>query len=156
MILSNLPRNLAVMCAVLWVGGMWAVGYLVAPALFQALSDRQVAGMLAGKMFTWMAYVGISCALYLLAYQLYQNGSAVIKQTLFIVTLSMLILLLIGQFGIQPFMADLKAQALPLDVMHSELASQFKALHGVSSILYLIQSLLGIVLVVKLIPAKAA
>jgi hypothetical protein len=59
----------------------------------------------------------------------------------------MLLLVLAGQFVLQPILADLKAQALPLDVMKSALASQFMTWHGISSILYLIQSLLGIALV---------
>jgi hypothetical protein len=59
----------------------------------------------------------------------------------------MLLLVLIGQFILQPILADLKLQALPLDVMNSALASQFKTWHAVSSILFLIQSLLGIALV---------
>jgi hypothetical protein len=60
-----------------------------------------------------------------------------------------LLLTVILQFGIQPIMADLKAQALPLDVMHSEFADRFKMLHGVSSVFYLIESLLGAFLVIK-------
>ncbi|MFA5824404.1 MAG: DUF4149 domain-containing protein [Gallionellaceae bacterium] len=147
--LRNLPRHLVVLSAALWVGGTWAIGYLAVPVLFQTLPDRQLAGLLAGKMFTWMALAGIACALYLLAYQLRQFGRSVWKQKSFLIVALMLLLLLIGQFAIQPVMADLKSQALPLDVMHSALAPQFKALHGVASILYLIQSLLGIALLVR-------
>lgn len=152
--LHNLPRHLVVLSAALWVGGTWAIGYLAVPVLFQTLADRQLAGLLAGKMFTWMALVGIGCALYLLAYHFHQFGRPAWKQKSFLVTAAMLILVIVGQFGIQPVMADLKFQALPLDVMHSALASQFKTLHGVSSILYLIQSLLGIALLVRLFDLK--
>ncbi len=152
--LRNFPRHLAILSAALWVGGTWAIGYLAVPVLFQTLPDRQLAGLLAGKMFTWMAFAGIACALYLLAYQLRQFGRSVWKQATFLVTLTMLVLLLTGQFGIQPIMADLKSQALPLDVMHSALAPQFKALHGVASILYLIQSLLGVALLVRAFALK--
>jgi hypothetical protein len=56
---------------------------------------------------------------------------------------------LVLQFGIQPVMTNLKLEALPLDVMHSTFAEQFKMLHGVSSIFYLVQSLLGVFLVIK-------
>ena len=148
--LQNLPRHLALLCAALWVGGMAAVGYLAVPVLFQTLPDRQMAGLLAGKMFAVMAYVGIGCALYLLAYQLREFGQLCWKQkTVWIIT-AMLLLVLIGQFGIQPAMAELKAQALPQEVMQSALAGQFKALHGVASILYLIQSLLGLALLIRL------
>lgn len=152
--LKNLPRHFEVLCAALWVGGMWAVGYLVVPVLFQALSDRQLAGQLAGKMFTVMAYVGIGCALYLLARQLRQFGRSFWKQKTFRLIAAMLLLVLIGQFGLQPVMADLKAQALPLDVMQSALAGQFKALHGAASMIYLVQSLLGAALLLRLSALK--
>lgn len=135
--LSSLPRHLAFLSAGLWVGGIWAIGYLAVPLLFQNLPDRQLAGMIAGKMFTGMAFVGLGCGLYLLAFQLRQFGRLVWKQRPFLVAMAMLILLLIGQFAIQPIMAELKLQALPLDVMQSAMASQFRALHGVASILYL-------------------
>ena len=59
----------------------------------------------------------------------------------------MLLLVLIGQFVLQPILADLKAQTLPLDVMKSVLAYKFRTWHAISGILYLVQSLLGIVLV---------
>ena len=36
----------------LWVGGMWAIGYMVAPVLFSSLGDRQLAGLVAGKLFS--------------------------------------------------------------------------------------------------------
>ncbi|MCH2219439.1 MAG: hypothetical protein MK097_03810 [Dechloromonas sp.] len=53
-----------------------------------------------------------------------------------------------SQFGIQPLMAQLKADALPREVMESVLRDRFAAWHGISSILYLVQSLLGLWLVV--------
>jgi hypothetical protein len=53
-----------------------------------------------------------------------------------------------GQFGIQPLMVQLKADAFPRDVMESVMRDRFVAWHGISSILYLVQSLLGLWLVV--------
>ena len=38
----------------LWVGGLWAIGYLAAPTLFAELSDRALARQLAGAMFRWI------------------------------------------------------------------------------------------------------
>ena len=45
--------------------------------------------------------------------------------------------------------AGLKAQAMPADVMHSVFADRFRTWHGVASIAYLLQSLLGVALVLK-------
>lgn len=67
----------------LWVGSLWAVGYIVAPLLFARLPDRALAGMMAGKLFTLVAYVGIGCALYLLLYRLTRFGASALKQGVF-------------------------------------------------------------------------
>ena len=61
----------------------------------------------------------------------------------------MLLLVLAGRFGIQPILAQLKADAFPADVMQSVFANRFKAWHGVASIAYVVQCLLGFVVVVK-------
>ena len=51
-----------------------------------------------------------------------------------------------GHFGVQPILAQLKADALPRQVMESALRDRFATWHGVSSALYLVQTLLGIAL----------
>lgn len=139
----------ALLAITAWTGGLWGIGYIAVPVLFQTLPDKMLAGMLAGKMFSLIAYVGIASGGYLLLYYLNTIGKAAIGQTVFRVAAVMLLLALIIQFGIQPVMTDLKAQAFPSDVMHSAFADRFKMLHGISSILYLAQSLLGALLVVK-------
>ncbi len=146
--MRELPRHLAALSITLWVGGMWMLGYVVVPALFKTLPDRQLAGMIAGQLFTLLAYIGIGCALYLLVYQLNRFGRSALQRTTFRIVVAMLLLVLIGQFVLQPVLAGLKVQALPLDVMQSAFAAQFKTWHAVSGTLYLIQSLLGIVLVI--------
>lgn len=145
--LRNLPGHLATLSTTLWVGGMWMLGYVVVPVLFKMLPDRQLAGMVAGQLFTLLAFLGMLCALYLLIYQLQQFGRAAVHSVTFRLTVAMLLLVLIGQFVLQPILADLKIHALPLDVMNSPLAHQFKSWHAVSGILFLVQSLLGIALV---------
>ena len=150
----KIPYYLANFSTVLWVGGTWAVGYLAVPVLFRALPDHQLAGLLAGKMFSWIGYIGIVCAIYLLAFQFFQFGGEVWKRQYFLLVTSMLVITLVIQCGIQPIMADLKSQAMPLDVMQSTLASKFKALHGISSILYLLQSLMGLIIVINPVPEK--
>lgn len=145
--IRNLPRHLADLCIVLWVGGMWMLGYVVVPALFKVLPDRMLAGRIAGELFTLLALIGIASALYLLLYQLRDHGRTALRLSTFRITAIMLLLVLVGQFGLQPILADLKVQAAPLDVMASPFAAQFKTWHAVSSILYLVQSLLGIALV---------
>jgi hypothetical protein len=132
----------------LWVGGLWAIGYLVAPVLFATLPDRQLAGMLAGKLFVLIGWVGLASALYLLLFMLTRLGRSAVKRGVFWLVVAMLVLTLLSQFGIQPLLAQLKADALPREVMESVLRNRFATWHGVSSILYLVQSVLGLLLVV--------
>ena len=125
------------------------MGIIVAPTLFSTLPDKQLAGMVAGKMFVLLAYVGMVSSIYLLIHRLAQFGSTALKQWFFWAAFIMLLLTLAGHFGIQPILVKLKAQALPADVMQSVFASRFKAWHGVSSIAYLFECILGVVLVLK-------
>ena len=147
--MKNLSHHLAALLTTAWVGGLWATGYLAVPVLFYAQPDRQLAGMLAGQMFALVGYLGMVCGTYLLIQRIGVFGLAALHQPLFWVAAVMLLLTLTIQFGIQPVMAELKLQALPLDVMHSAFAERFKMWHGVSSMTYLIQSLLGAFLVIK-------
>lgn len=140
---------LALILITAWVGGLWAIGYLAAPALFYTLDDKHLAGMLAGKMFTWVAYLGIAGGFYLLIHRLARFGTQALKQGFFWAALVMLLLTLAGHFGIQPILAQLKTQAMPSDVMQSVFASRFRAWHGMASIAYAFESLLGMVLVFK-------
>ena len=132
----------------LWVGGLWAIGYLVAPVLFATLADRQLAGMLAGKLFALIGWVGLASAAYLLLFMLIRLGRSALKRGVFWLLVAMLVLTVFSQFGIQPLLAQLKADALPREVMESVLRDRFATWHGVSSILYLVQSVLGLLLVV--------
>ncbi len=130
----------------LWVGGLWAIGYVAAPTLFSQLGSM-VAGNIAGRLFTAMSWVGIVCAGYLLLYLLAGRGWAVFKSAVFWIVLSMLLLTLAGHFGVQPILESIKAQ-MPREVMEGVLRDRFARWHGVSSVLYLIQSALGLALVV--------
>ena len=131
----------------LWIGGLWVIGFVVAPTLFYTLSDRSLAGSLAGTLFTLIAYIGMGCAIYMLLFRLVRFGGACFKQGIFWIVLVMLLLTLAGVFGMQPILAGLKHQALPQEAVESVFRDRFAAWHGVASVLYVIQSLLGVLLV---------
>jgi uncharacterized membrane protein len=145
--MKSFADGLASLLLVLWVGGLWAIGYIAAPTLFAELSDRQLAGNLAGELFKWIAWVGIVSGVYLLIFRLGRLGFQTLKQAYFWIVLAMLLLTLGQHFGIQPVMQALKDQAMPQAVMESAFRSRFAAWHGVSSVVYLIESLLGLILV---------
>ncbi len=132
---------------VLWVGSLLALGAIAAPVLFASLEDKQLAGMLAGKMFVIGAWVGIVAGFYLLLYRLVRDGVAAMKTLFFWGVLLMLLLTLAGHFGVQPILENLKHQALPLAVMQSVFADRFAQWHGISRVLWLIQSALGLSLI---------
>lgn len=144
----KLPEALYLVCITLWVGGLWAIGYMAAPILFASLGDRQLAGVVAGKLFALIGWIGLGSAAYLLVFLLARWGRRFFRSSVFWLVLLMALLTLASQFGIQPLMAQLKADALPREVMESVLRDRFVTWHGVSSILYLLQSLLGLWLVV--------
>ena len=148
--MGRFAEALQSIAATLWVGAMWGIGYIVAPLLFSRLGDRALAGLIAGKLFSLIAWVGIGCAIYLLLFRMVRSGTGVFRQGVFWIALLMLALVCAGEFGIQPIMAALKEEALPKQVMESVLRDRFAAWHGVSSVLYIIQSLLGAALVVLL------
>lgn len=147
--MRKIADTLAGLVITAWIGSLWGIGYLAVPVLFQAQPDRMLAGMLAGKMFTLVAYIGMACACYLLTHGIKKFGRAAFRQTAFRIVILLLLMTIIMQFGIQPIMSSLKTQAFPSDIMQSAFAGQFKILHGISSLLYLAQSLLGAVLVLK-------
>lgn len=148
--MGRFAEALQSIAATLWVGAMWGIGYIAAPVLFSRLGDRALAGLIAGKLFSLMAWIGIGCAIYLLLFRIVRSGTGVFRQGVFWIVLLMLALVCAGEFGIQPIMAALKEEALPKQVMESVLRDRFAAWHGVSSVLYIIQSLLGAALVVLL------
>ena len=146
--MRRLSEALYLIVVALWAGGIWAIGYIAAPILFSSIGDRQLAGMVAGKMFALVGWIGLGSATYLLVFLVARWGGQVFKRAVFWLVLLMALLAAASQFGIQPLMAQLKADALPREVMESVLRDRFAVWHGISSILYLMQSGLGLWLVV--------
>jgi hypothetical protein len=123
-----------------WVGGLWAIGFMVAPALFASLDDRALAGSLAGSMFHIIAWVGLACGgLLLLFNQMRYRQQRMNWRAL--VLAGMLVLVVVGQFVLAPMIAGLREQGLSA-------TPEFARLHGAASLLYLVNSLLGLTLVI--------
>lgn len=139
--------GLASLLLVFWVGSLLTLGAIAAPILFSALDDKQLAGLLAGKMFAVGAWVGMVAGTFLLLHRLIRDGRAALKSLFFWLVLLMLLLTLAGHFGVQPILQNLKNQAFPLAVMQSVFADRFSQWHGISRILWIIQSVLGLALV---------
>lgn len=141
-------QRLAMAATTLWVGGLWAIGFIAAPTLFSALSDRALAGMLAGRMFTVMAWVGLVCGSYLLLFHLLSHKAAAFRQATFWIVLAMLLLTMVGHFGVQPIVARLKLEGGAVHLLQGVAADRFARWHGIASLLYLVEALLGLFLAI--------
>ncbi|PRC93143.1 DUF4149 domain-containing protein [Solimicrobium silvestre] len=122
-----------------WVGSLWTIGYLVAPTLFKTLTDSSLAGTIAGQLFYVEACLSVVCALLLLGIALYQ------RKRLPKLVLGMLLCTILGYFVLHPFMAELRAAGLT----NPDNKWQFGMLHAISSGFYLMQSVLGAMLVLE-------
>lgn len=136
--------------ATAWAGSLWTVGYLAAPTLFGTLSDRVLAGTIAASLFHAEALLSIACAaLLLLLLWLDKTGLRGTRRSTVLLAVVMLACTLVSHFGLQPEMAALRAAAGPGGVMESAAKGRFGMLHGISSSIYLFQSLLAAWLVLK-------
>ncbi len=140
--MSKLVRYAEPALLTLWVGCLWAIGYLAVPILFATLDDRMLAGMLAGKMFTAVSFVGLACGGMLLVLGIARSSRIITDRRVLLLVL-MLLVVALGEFLLQPSMAQLKAQGL---VEGSDAAARFGMLHGVASLLYLVNSVAGLLL----------
>ncbi len=134
-----------------WVGSLWTVGYLVAPTLFATLGDRVLAGTVAGNIFRVEAWVSVGCGLALLLLNRLDKPEtgAVARRPLQGLIIAMLVCTLVGYFAIEPFMAALREGAGLGGVMQSAARTRFGILHGLSSVFYLAESLLGVLLLLR-------
>ena len=141
--------GLRTLLVTLWAGSLWAIGYLAAPTLFATLADRTLAGTVAGSLFRVEAWLSVVCGLLLLGLFYADRGFAK-RRTCLLLVVGMLVCLAVGYFGLQPFMAELKASAVANGgVMDDAARARFGMLHGVASVIYLLQSLLAVGLVLR-------
>ena len=141
--------KLRLLMASLWAGSIWAVSYLAAPSAFAVL-DSTRAGTVVGTMLTRLAWLSIALGVLvaLLAWRS-PDLDARRRRWLYWVAGAMLACSLAVYLGLQPLMAAIRDSAGPAGVRASPQWGTFAALHGVSQLLYLIESVLGAVLVVK-------
>jgi hypothetical protein len=117
--------------------------------LFATLPDRALAGSIAGSLFRVQAWVSVGCGLLLLLLFLADRDFAKRRDCVVLVVL-MLVCLSVGYFGLQPFMAALREAAVANGgVMTDAARARFGVFHGMASVIYLLQSGLGVLLVLR-------
>jgi hypothetical protein len=141
--------NLRLLLAALWAGSVWAVSYLAAPSAFAVL-DSTAAGNVVGVMLTRLAWLSILMTLVLsvLVWRAADLDAPRRRRLAWLIG-GMLACSLAVYLGLQPMMAAIRAAAGPAGVRASPQWGTFAALHGVSQVLYLAESILGALLVVK-------
>ncbi|AOJ69274.1 MULTISPECIES: DUF4149 domain-containing protein [Burkholderia] len=149
---SAAPHRLFRLLATIWVGSLLTIGYAVAPVLFATL-DRATAGSVAARLFNIEATIGAVCGVLLIGLSnlLVRRGHDSYRRLRRLLA-AMLGCVLVGYFALQPFMNALRVAALEAgtDVGHSAYAGRFALLHGVSSLFYLVESLVGVWLIWRL------
>ncbi|WP_423370643.1 DUF4149 domain-containing protein [Burkholderia sp. LMG 32019] len=152
-----MPHRVFRLLSAVWVGSLLTIGYAVAPVLFKML-ERMTAGSVAAQLFRIEAILGVVCGVLLLALsnQQVRRGSSEYRRVRWVVA-AMVVCVLVGYFALQPFMNALRVAAMDAgtDIANSPYASRFGMLHGVSSVFYLVESVLGLMLIWRL-PARDA
>jgi hypothetical protein len=130
----------------LWVGGLWVIGLLAAPVLFKNY-ERMQAGDIAGRLFAAMSLLGIVCGVLLLAFTVARTRQRVWRDWRAVVLLTMLVITMIGDFGLAARMRELK-ELMVLPPVAPAVTSEFGRLHGIASLLFLANCVFGLALVI--------
>lgn len=146
-------RHVRLLLATVWAGSLWAIGYIVAPILFSTVGDKALAGTIAGNLFQAEAWLSLVCGLLLIFLCNSTVYKLSIKERRFVLLLivGMLTCTLTGYFALHPYLLDLRV--LMHGVVGADLIavkSKFGLLHGLSSVIYLLESLLAVALILKI------
>lgn len=128
----------------LWVGSLWAIGYLAVPLAFASL-DPQIAAEYAATLFYAVNIIGLVSGAMLLVGKLFMERLQITRSWRFWLLLIMLTLTMIFTVYIQPEIAAIKA--ISDWRADAALLGRFDDLHRLSENLYLMLSVLGLVLV---------
>jgi hypothetical protein len=136
----------------LWLGMMATVGILVPLTVFSYLSDKQVAGMVAGQIFKNAGYLNLLFGIIFLVFAniFVRRGISYFRLNRWLL-LGTIVLTMLGSFVIQPWMVNLRENmlALGMPVMQSHQAELFRVLHGASSSIYSLEVVLLILVLYR-------
>lgn len=147
-----LVRYVRLLLATLWCGSLWTIGYIVAPILFAVVENKVSAGTIAGKLFQAEAWLSLVCGLLLVFLCNLTVCTLSIKERRLVLLLiiGMLTCTLVGYFALHPYMVDLRELMRGAVEPDLVVKSKFGLLHGLSSVIYLLESLLAVALVLKI------
>ena len=132
----------------IWAGSLWWM-IIVAKVLFDKIPKAFLAGVVAGQLFHYLSYFSVGMSVLIFFHLFKYHGWSAIKSSQFWLILFIAVIVLINFFGIQPTLEALKINAQPKEVMESIFADRFSMWHGISSISFLIQTILVTVLMLR-------
>ena len=122
---------------------------MVTYVIFNIIPSSYIAGVIVSNLFSYMNLFGMIALILALVYGFHVESIRFFKKIQAWLALFLLLILCISFFGINPILEALKLEAFPKEVMESVFANRFSAWHGIASIAYLIQCILGIFLLLK-------
>ncbi|QDQ27635.1 DUF4149 domain-containing protein [Chitinimonas arctica] len=144
--MQTFPNALRSILTIFWIGGLWIVGLLVGPLLFQQL-DNGLAVKMVTVMFRAMAWVGIVAGIYITVHMLWTEGLRGFQTMEFWLVLGMLALTLVNHFAVFPILSEVKPQMHT--VAEGVFGGGFQSWQTISSLIYLVQSLFGLIYVIR-------
>lgn len=142
---TRVPAALERVLVTAWAGSLWIVGLMVAPMLFRELTDRRLAGDLAGHLFHQVSLVGLVCGVVLLAIAGWHKQ---LRHWSVRVVAAMLVITVVLEWWVFPQTRAIRQSVTgQMTPDHAEY-SRFALLHGVSSLMYLANCLMALALVV--------
>jgi len=132
----------------IWVGGLWAM-LMVTYVIFNIMPSSYIAGMIVSDIFSYINIFGIITLVLILGYGFHVESIRFLKKMQAWLAFFLLLVVCISFFGINPILEALKVEAFPKEVMESVFADRFSAWHGIASVAYLIECILGLFLLLK-------
>ena len=131
----SLVRYLMLLSLVIWVGGLIFFSFVLAPTVFAVLPTRQLAGTVVSRSLGIMHWMAITCGVVFAITSMIDsrivNGVAEPFALRNLLIYAMIILTLVGMFGIAPHMLALREQMNPIDAVPHDDARrvEFNRLH---------------------------
>ena len=131
----SLVRYLMLLSLVIWVGGLIFFSFVLAPTVFAVLPTRQLAGSVVSRSLEIMHWMAITCGVVFAITSMIDsrvvNGVAEPFALRNLLIYAMIILTLVGMFGIAPRMLALREQMNPIDAVPHDDARrvEFNRLH---------------------------
>lgn len=126
-----------------WIGGTLTIGSIIVPLLFKNL-DEITAATLAGQIFNINAYVGVVALFFALIEVCADYKLLVFHVRRFWYVVIMEIILFINYFAVFPIIVAIRSKLTDVTNHVFNKSTEFSVWHSVSSILFLISCILGI------------